>query len=462
MEFLRFVGRSPGMSASVSDRERPAGVSRRSFSNLAAFLFGVPLGVGVLAFIHLGPLRETEARRYVTHPAEAVEVLLFCCALSALLTKMLLSKAERATFGRDILPAWDGNPIPATDAADLLTRIRRMGRTWRNSLLARRVSAVLDFVRSRGSANDLDDQMRALADNDALALESSYALTRFITWAIPILGFLGTVLGITKAISGVTPQVLEHNLNQVTDGLAEAFDTTALGLALTMVTMFVSFLAERAEEGVLFAVDAYADEQLAHRFERSGVSGGGLIGEELRRGHQIMLRATEQLVQRQAEVWARSLAEAQQQWAGTGRKQQEAVMAALEQALERTLATHARRLAELEQHSARQGTALLERLAALADTMRQGAGQQQAALAELTRRVIAQTEALTRLDAGMSQLVRLEEVLSHNLNVLAGAGAFEQAVSSMTAAIHLLTTRLGAAPAAGVAARIGPRPEKAA
>src|SRR5205085_11744944 len=128
----------------------------------------------------------------------------------------------------------------------------------------------LDFLKNRGSARGLDDQLRALADNDALALDGSYSLTRFITWAIPILGFLGTVLGITKAISGVTPEVLEQSLSSVTDGLALAFDATALGLALTMVTMFAGFVVERAEQGVLEAVDRYAADQLAHRFERPG------------------------------------------------------------------------------------------------------------------------------------------------------------------------------------------------
>ena len=70
--------------------------------------------------------------------------------------------------------------------------------------------------------------LRSLADQDSLTLEGSNALVRFITWAIPILGFLGTVLGITGAISGVTPEVLEKSLSTVTDGLSLAFDTTAV------------------------------------------------------------------------------------------------------------------------------------------------------------------------------------------------------------------------------------------
>src|SRR5262249_59626737 len=98
---------------------------------------------------------------------------------------------------------------------------------------------------------DLDDFQRALADNDALALDNSYGLLRFITWAIPILGFLGTVLGITGAISGVTPEVLEQSLSTVTDCLALAFDATALGLPPTMATMFLSFLVERRQQAIL-------------------------------------------------------------------------------------------------------------------------------------------------------------------------------------------------------------------
>ena len=64
---------------------------------------------------------------------------------------------------------------------------------------------ILNFVASRNSAAGLDDQMRVLSDNDAMALDSSYALMRFIIWAMPILGFLGTVLGITAAIAGIDP-----------------------------------------------------------------------------------------------------------------------------------------------------------------------------------------------------------------------------------------------------------------
>src|SRR5207248_4610380 len=180
-----------------------------------------------------------------------------------------------------------------------------------NSRIARRTAAVLDFLCRRGAAAELDDHLRSLADADALALEGSYALTRFITWALPILGFLGTVLGITQSIFGITPEKLENSLSEVTDGLALAFDATALALGLTMFTMFLSFVVERAEQAILDAVDHYAECELAHRFERTGTVGSEFT--EVVRGHtDVLVRAMEQLVQRQTTLWSQALQEADQ------------------------------------------------------------------------------------------------------------------------------------------------------
>src|SRR5437763_674370 len=214
-----------------------------------------------------------------------------------------------------------------------------------------------------------------LADADALAMEGSYALTRFITWAVPILGFLGTVLGITGAISNVSPEVLEKSLSGVTGGLAFAFDATALALGLTMITMFCSFLVERQEQGVLDAVDLYVDRQLAHRFQRAGADTGA-VAEAVRQNARAVLDAMGQLVQRQADVWAQTIAATEKR----STEGQARLTGALEAALERTLHTHAQRLAALEQQAVEQGARLLEQMAALAGVVRDTAREQQAAL----------------------------------------------------------------------------------
>ena len=418
---------------------------RRQQNPVAVFLVGLPLAAAILGLIHLGPLKDSPYRRYFIHPVECVEVGLFCCALTALGGKLWRHGRERRACRAKLLPAWDGQPVPVSEATKLLEGMNAQPRRLRGTLIGQRVTAVLDFLHCRGSADGLDDQLRALTDNDALALEGSYALTRFITWAIPILGFLGTVLGITGAISGVTPEVLEKSLSTVTDGLALAFDTTALGLALTMITMFCSFVVERAEQNVLDTVDRIAERELAHRFERAGGAGGDYFA-LARQQTQVLLKAVEQLVQRQAEIWVKTFDKTAQQQVRAAEQQQTQLTQGLKAALETTLDAHQRRLSTLEKQALDQGAGLMERIAALATAIRDTGREQREALTKVTAGLSGPLEALAKVQEGEKQLLRLQELLNQNLSTLAGTGAFEQAVNSLTAAIHLLTARAGAGP----------------
>ncbi len=430
----------------ISPRETPAAQPRRAAATLWAFLLGVPLAVGILLAAEVGPLSHTELKRYLGHTVERVEVLLFCLGLGALIAKLIAYlTGERAAGRMEMLPPWDGRPVPVSQAGALRDSLRGLGRNLQRTYRVRRTAAVLDFLRSRGSANELDDQLRSLADTDSIALENSYSLIRLITWAIPILGFLGTVLGITGAIANVDPATLEKSLGGVTSGLSLAFDATAVALALTMGLMFITFLVERLEQGVLEGVDRYADEQLAHRFERTGPEGGEFL-EVVRESMRALVEATGQMVDRQAEVWAEALAAAERRWAQTGQHQQQQVIQALQAALAQTLKAHEDRLDDLERRALDRYSAVLNHLEAVAGSLREAGREQQAALAQVVQGLAAQAEALGQLQENEGQLGRLQEALARNLETLAGAGAFEQAVHSLTAAIHLLTARSAAAP----------------
>jgi biopolymer transport protein ExbB/TolQ len=402
-------------------------LSRRFGPMISAFLFGLPLGTGLLCLLR-GPLQATPLGRYVEHPAECVLVVIFGCALGVFIGKLLGVLSERAASSQARLPAWDGKTVPVTNSENMLTSFKKLPGWVQASHLGSRIAAVLVFLTARKSANELDDQLRCLADTDAMNLEASYSLTRFISWAMPILGFLGTVLGITAAISGVDPSQLEQNIGQVTGGLAEAFDTTALALGLTMVVMFFSFVVERAEHRMLGGVDLYVEEELAHRFERTGAVGGELI-EVLREQGSSILKTTELLVQRQAAVWAKALEEANGR-----RKEMEAdfkkqLAAGVDAALEKTLDAHSRRLGELQHQASGPTNVLVEKLGTLAKT---------------AEAMSKQTEALGRLQEGERQLVQLQQLLQQNLASLADAGSFQQAVHSLTAAIHLMTAQMTA------------------
>ncbi len=418
------------MSTMPSISQKPG---RRPGTTLAAFLIGLPLAAAILGGIHSTFPDDSIVIRYIHHPVENVAVVLFCCAIGTLAAKFWQALFEHSALRRTPLPPWDGKPVSTSQAPALLTGTLRLPRFLQSTYLVLRVRAVLDFLRQRGNVSELDDQIRTLSDNDAIALDNSYSLTRFITWAIPILGFLGTVLGITGAISGITPEKLEKDLSSVTDGLALSFDATALALGLTMITMFCTFLVERVEQGILDDVDRYVDTNLAHRFERAPEA--AMNSNALEQHTKAILNSVEILVQRQANIWAQALAGAEQRAA-------ERLASALETALDRTMKTHADRLADMEKRAASQNMEWFEKVATLATTLRETAREQHAVLLKVGEGVSAQAAALAQLQHQEKHLIHMQATLQQNLATLAGTGAFEQTLHTLNAAIHLLTSRV--------------------
>jgi MotA/TolQ/ExbB proton channel family len=418
---------------------------RRSSSTAAALMLGLPVAACFLAALNMGLITNLTLHRYLSHGVQQVTLILFFCALGTLAGKLIASLRERWIFRVLALPLWDGKAVAVGDAKPLLAGVRGVSQRLQNTYLFRRVEAILDFLCQRGSAAELDDHIRTLSDNDAMNLESSYGLTRFITWAMPILGFLGTVLGITAAISGVSPESLENGINKVTDGLGEAFDSTALALGLTMVTMFLTYLVEKMEQGLLEHVDVYVDMNLAHRFVRLGANSEPFVA-AVKHNTQLMIEATENLVQRQAQIWADTLGKLEKSAAESQAVQQQHLTAALETALERTLDSHGRRLAEMEQQTLTHSSRMVEQLTGLAATIQQTGREQQDGLTRVAAEICAQAQGLAQLQHQEKHLLNLQTALEQNLNALAGAGAFEQAVHSLTAAIHLLTARAAARP----------------
>ena len=131
--------------------------------------------------------------------------------------------------------------------------------------------ALLDSVYLHSKAADhLDDELKYLSDLDVERSHDGYALVRIIIWATPMLGFLGTVIGISEALGGLNVGV-DKDFEQMMSGLREslyvAFDTTALALTLSIFLMFGQFLVDRFETQLLNSVDHRANEQIGLHFQ---------------------------------------------------------------------------------------------------------------------------------------------------------------------------------------------------
>ncbi len=402
----------------------------------SSLLWGLLASLAFFAPIQTGRWKDEFVIRYFAgHWVEYIETAMFFVGMAGLVLKALDVMRQSAALGRIALPPISGGPAPASDAGKLLRSLDDVPEHQRDDYLPRRLREALQSVQFAGSADKLGDELKYLSESDANRSHASYSLLRIIIWAIPILGFLGTVIGITMAIASLNPQALEDSLPTVTGGLGVAFDTTALALGLSMVLMFTQFFVDRLEGRLLSQVDARAAEQLGGRFEQLGAVDDPQVA-AVRRIGDAVIKATEALVEKQAEIWQRTLDASQRRWSELGANAGKQMEQALSGALSQSITAHAERLAASSEAAAEQNRRNWSRLQqALADSAEKTKAQQ----TELTK----QGEILLRVVEATGHVTKLEEALNGNLAALAGAQHFEETLLNLAGAIHLLNARLG-------------------
>lgn len=290
------------------------------------------------------------------HAIEVIETTVFFIGAAALTMQLFGLWSQFGVFKHELL-----EPIPAggqrvSDCDRLLDQLDRIPWRLQRSFLARRIAGAICFVRRTGSANELDPHLRHLEELESIEIQSSYSLVRMIIWAIPILGLLGTVIGITMAVGNLNPQTLEESISKVTDGLSVAFDHTATALSLTMLLMFMKMGVERVENQLLARTDARASAELLGRFEVTTVDHDPNVAVVRRMSEQV-IEACEALAARQAEVWRTAIDETHQQWADVTVATGKIVKDSLSSSIRENLDLHARLLNDgVQKHADRLST----------------------------------------------------------------------------------------------------------
>src|SRR5262249_15550691 len=153
-----------------------------------------------------GPLDHPLVRRYfVGHPVCIVETVFFFICASALAQKLLGVLGQYSALGRISLGEREGIQ-PVSVVAQLLDAVASLPEGLRQSCLGRRLLEALESVQRNGTAAGLEAELKYLSDADLTRQQDSYALVRIIVWATPMLGFLGTVIGITQVIAELSKQ----------------------------------------------------------------------------------------------------------------------------------------------------------------------------------------------------------------------------------------------------------------
>jgi biopolymer transport protein ExbB/TolQ len=152
-----------------------------------------------------------------------------------------------------------------TTAKTVLERMRSLVDDTRYFILLNRIDRALSNLHNIGGVSDVSTILKAQSENDENQVASSYAMIHAMIWSIPVLGFVGTVLGLSKAIGKFTDaltvttdisQIREH-LTAVTGGLSTAFETTLVGLGFALLLHLLADLVQQKETDFLDECNDY-------------------------------------------------------------------------------------------------------------------------------------------------------------------------------------------------------------
>jgi len=203
---------------------------------------------------------------------QSLITFVWALSMANVMLKLLRLKQERENIAESGLP----ENLDMTDDEALMRVYERikLRPAITESLGLTRIARVLAMWINTGDLQRTAQYAREQADLDASESDSTFRRNRLFIWAMPLLGFVGTVYGVANGISGfamflhlanVSMDQIKAAIGDITTGLAVAFMCTLLGLFTAGLAAFPSLWAERKEEEVLAEIDEMVEDQLLSR-----------------------------------------------------------------------------------------------------------------------------------------------------------------------------------------------------
>lgn len=137
----------------------------------------------------------------------------------------------------------------------------------RESSLVRTLLASVRRFLITGDVQNTSDAIESSVETLAVKQEAGNSMIRYLIWAIPSIGFIGTVRGIGLALSRAD-QALAGDIASMTEGLGVAFNSTLVALLISIVLMFLLHQLQRLQDDLVVNTQAYCESFLLNRISQ--------------------------------------------------------------------------------------------------------------------------------------------------------------------------------------------------
>jgi biopolymer transport protein ExbB/TolQ len=203
--------------------------------------------------------------RLLLGPEQIACYVCFVWASFILINRYMEVQRQRRALKLDLLPTEEGVRILPEDSRPLLRKVEEINNRRGPFILANMIRLALGKYAVSRSGQDVSESVRSQADVELGRFVSTMATVNYLAWALPALGFLGTVRGLSGSLSMAESIDEPSFITQVSKHLTVAFDCTLVALVLSLVIMFWLHRVQRDEEALVIDCRQYCLENLVNR-----------------------------------------------------------------------------------------------------------------------------------------------------------------------------------------------------
>lgn len=196
-----------------------------------------------------------------------MEHLLFFLALGDLFVRWRVARWEQAFLARGFLPEDDETVLVLEDLGPLRRTVAGCF-DGDNGFLPYLIDLSVLQAQASRSVDQTVSVLNGALELIAHRVDLRYQMLRYFSWAIPTVGFIGTVVGIASALGLVNPENMQMKL--ITANLAVVFDTTVIALLWSAIIVLLLNLVQKEEELAVNRAGTYCLKNLINRLYLAG------------------------------------------------------------------------------------------------------------------------------------------------------------------------------------------------
>lgn len=192
--------------------------------------------------------------------------ILMFWAIAIMAFKAVMISREGRLLEKNLIPLSEGVSILPEDTRSYSRTVQELPDNERRLLLPRVLLSALHRFRTTRNIQDVSTVVSNLCESESDRLDSELSLVRYIAWAIPSIGFIGTVRGIGEAL-GKAHQAVEGDITGVTASLGVAFNSTFIALLLSIILMFLLHQLTLVLDRLVQDTQDYCDQRLVSQLQ---------------------------------------------------------------------------------------------------------------------------------------------------------------------------------------------------